>query len=420
LIFVTFYPIYFSPNFDRLSFFISPSLDQIMREAYIVAGYRTAVTKAKKGGFRFTRPDDLAVTVIKELLASVPQLEAGLVDDVIVGNAVPEAEQGLQVGRIIAARALGIQVPGMVINRYCASGLEAIAIATAKIRSGMAEVIVAGGAESMSLVPTAGWKTVPAYSIAKDDPDYYLSMGLTAEAVAKEYGVSREDQDEFAYRSHMKAKQAIENGYFKSGILPVTVEEIYLNEEGKKKTRNYVVDTDEGVRADTTTEGLSKLKAAFAVNGSITAGNSSQTSDGAAFVLVMSEDMVKSLQLQPIARLVGSALAGVPPRIMGIGPVEAIPKALKQCGMSLNQIDLIELNEAFASQALAVIRKAQLNPEIVNINGGAIALGHPLGCTGAKLTIQIADDLKRLNKKYGMVTACVGGGQGIAGIIERL
>ncbi len=391
-----------------------------MREAYIVAGYRTAVTKAKKGGFRFTRPDDLAVTVIKELLASVPQLEAGLVDDVIVGNAVPEAEQGLQVGRIIAARALGIQVPGMVINRYCASGLEAIAIATAKIRSGMAEVIVAGGAESMSLVPTAGWKTVPAYSIAKDDPDYYLSMGLTAEAVAKEYGVSREDQDEFAYRSHMKAKQAIENGYFKSGILPVTVEEIYLNEEGKKKTRNYVVDTDEGVRADTTTEGLSKLKAAFAVNGSITAGNSSQTSDGAAFVLVMSEDMVKSLQLQPIARLVGSALAGVPPRIMGIGPVEAIPKALKQCGMSLNQIDLIELNEAFASQALAVIRKAQLNPEIVNINGGAIALGHPLGCTGAKLTIQIADDLKRLNKKYGMVTACVGGGQGIAGIIERL
>jgi len=391
-----------------------------MREAYIVAGYRTAVTKAKKGGFRFTRPDDLAVTVIKGLLASVPQLEAGLVDDVIVGNAVPEAEQGLQVGRIIAARALGIEVPGMVINRYCASGLEAIAIATAKIRSGMAEVIVAGGAESMSLVPTAGWKTVPAYSIAKDDPDYYLSMGLTAEAVAKEYGVSREDQDEFAYRSHMKAKQAIENGYFKSGILPVTVEEIYLNEEGKKKTRNYLVDTDEGVRADTTTEGLSKLKAAFAVNGSITAGNSSQTSDGAAFVLVMSEDMVKSLQLQPIARLVGSALAGVPPRIMGIGPVEAIPKALKQCRMSLNQIDLIELNEAFASQALAVIRKAELNPEIVNINGGAIALGHPLGCTGAKLTIQIADDLKRLNKKYGMVTACVGGGQGIAGIIERL
>jgi acetyl-CoA acyltransferase len=391
-----------------------------MQEAYIVAGYRTAVTKAKKGGFRFTRPDDLAVTVIKGLLASVPQLEPHLVDDVIVGNAVPEAEQGLQVGRIIAARALGIEVPGMVVNRYCASGLEAIAIATAKIRSGMADVIVAGGTESMSLVPTAGWKTVPAYSIAKEDPDYYLSMGLTAEAVAKEYEISRADQDEFAYRSHIKAKQAIENGYFKSGILPVTVEEIYLNEEGKKKTRNYLVDTDEGVRADTTTDGLSKLKPAFAVNGSITAGNSSQTSDGSAFVLVVSESLVKSLQLQPIARLVSSAVAGVPPRIMGIGPVEAIPKALKQCGMSLGQIDLIELNEAFASQALAVIRKANLNPDIVNINGGAIALGHPLGCTGAKLTIQIADDLKRLNKKYGMVTACVGGGQGIAGIIERL
>ena len=391
-----------------------------MQEAYIVAGYRTAVTKAKKGGFRFTRPDDLAVTVIKGLLASVPQLEPQLVDDVIVGNAVPEAEQGLQVGRIIAARALGIEVPGMVVNRYCASGLEAIAIATAKIRSGMAHVIVAGGTESMSLVPTAGWKTVPAYSIAKEDPDYYLSMGLTAEAVAKEYEISRADQDEFAYRSHIKAKQAIENGYFKSGILPVTVEEIYLNEEGKKKTRNYIVDTDEGVRADTTTDGLSKLKPAFAVNGSITAGNSSQTSDGSAFVLVVSESLVKSLQLQPIARLASSAVAGVPPRIMGIGPVEAIPKALKQCGMNLNQIDLIELNEAFASQALAVIRKANLNPDIVNINGGAIALGHPLGCTGAKLTIQIADDLKRLNKKYGMVTACVGGGQGIAGIIERL
>jgi len=391
-----------------------------MQEAYIVAGYRTAVTKAKKGGFRFTRPDDLAVTVIKGLLASVPQLEAKLVDDVIVGNAVPEAEQGLQVGRIIAARALGIEVPGMVINRYCASGLEAIAIATAKIRSGMADVIVAGGTESMSLVPTAGWKTVPAYSIAKEDPDYYLSMGLTAEAVAKEYEISRADQDEFAYRSHMKAKQAIENGYFKSGILPVTVEEIYLDEQGKKKKRNYTVDTDEGVRADTTTEGLSKLKPAFALNGSITAGNSSQTSDGSAFVLVVSESLVKSLQLQPIARLVISAVAGVPPRIMGIGPVEAIPKALKQCGLSLNQIDLIELNEAFASQALAVIRKAELNPDIVNVNGGAIALGHPLGCTGAKLTIQIAEDLKRLNKKYGMVTACVGGGQGIAGIIERL
>jgi acetyl-CoA acyltransferase len=391
-----------------------------MREAYIVAGYRTAVTKAKKGGFRFTRPDDLAVTVIKGLLASVPSLDPVRVDDLIVGNAVPEAEQGLQVGRIIAARALGIEVPGMVINRYCASGLEAIAIATAKIRSGMADVIVAGGTESMSLVPTSGWKTVPAYSIAKEDPDYYLNMGLTAEAVAKEYQISREDQDQFSYESHAKAKKAIESGYFKSGILPVTIDEIYLDEKGKRKTRNYVVDTDEGVRADTTPSGLSKLKPSFALNGTVTAGNSSQTSDGAAFVLVMSEEMVKSLQLQPIARLVSSALAGVPPRIMGIGPVEAIPKALKQAGLSIGQIDLIELNEAFAAQALAVIRKADLNPEVVNINGGAIALGHPLGCTGAKLTIQIAQDLKRLNKKYGMVTACVGGGQGIAGIIERL
>lgn len=391
-----------------------------MREAYIVAGYRTAVTKAKKGGFRFTRPDDLAVTVIKGLLASVPSLDPVRVDDLIVGNAVPEAEQGLQVGRIIAARALGIEVPGMVINRYCASGLEAIAIATAKIRSGMADVIVAGGTESMSLVPTSGWKTVPAYSIAKEDPDYYLNMGLTAEAVAKEYQISREDQDQFSYESHAKAKKAIESGYFQTGILPVSVEEVYLDEKGKRKTRNYVVDTDEGVRADTTPSGLSKLKPAFALNGTVTAGNSSQTSDGAAFVLVMSEEMVKSLQLQPIARLVSSALAGVPPRIMGIGPVEAIPKALKQAGLSIGQIDLIELNEAFAAQALAVIRKADLNPEVVNINGGAIALGHPLGCTGAKLTIQIAQDLKRLNKKYGMVTACVGGGQGIAGIIERL
>lgn len=391
-----------------------------MQEAYIVAGYRTAVTKSKKGGFRFTRPDDLAVTVIKGLLASIPQLDARQVDDVIVGNAVPEAEQGLQVGRIIAARALGHHAPGVTVNRYCASGLETIAIATAKIRMGMAECIIAGGAESMSLVPTAGWKTVPAYSIAKEEPDYYLSMGLTAEAVAQEFNVSREDQDWFAYQSHMKAKAAIENGYFKSGILPVTVDEVYLGEKGKRKTRQFTVDTDEGVRADTTTEVLSKLKPAFSVKGTVTAGNASQTSDGAAFVVVMSEGMVKQLGLQPIARLVNCAVAGVDPRIMGIGPVEAIPKVLKQSGMNLGQIDLVELNEAFASQAVAVIRKAELNPEIVNINGGAIALGHPLGCTGAKLTIQITHDMKRLNKKYGIVTACVGGGQGIAGIIENL
>lgn len=391
-----------------------------MQEAYIVAGYRTAVGKAKKGGFRFTRPDDLAITVIKGLLASVPQLDPKRVDDVIVGNAVPEAEQGLQVGRIIAARALGFEVPGMTVNRYCASGLETIAIATAKIRTGQAECIVAGGTESMSMVPTAGWKTVPAYSIAKDEPDYYLSMGLTAEAVAKEYNVNREDQDEFSYNSHIKAINAIKNNYFKDGILPITVEEIYLDEKNKKQTRSYVVDTDEGPRADTNTTVLAKLKPAFAANGTVTAGNSSQTSDGASFVIVMSEKMVNELGLKPIARLVACASAGVHPRIMGIGPVEAVPKALKQANMSLGQIDLVELNEAFASQALAVIRTLELNPDIVNINGGAIALGHPLGCTGSKLTVQITHDLKRLNKKYGIVTACVGGGQGIAGVIENI
>lgn len=391
-----------------------------MQEAYIVAGYRTAVTKSKKGGFRFFRPDDLAVEVIKGLMASVPQLDSRLVDDVIVGNAVPEAEQGLQFGRIIAAKALGIEVAGITINRYCASGLESIATATAKIRSGMAECIIAGGTESMSLVPTAGWKTVPSYAIAKEEPDYYLSMGLTAEAVAKEFNISREDQDAFAYASHMKAKTAIENGYFKSGILPISVEETYLNEKGKKAVRSYTVDTDEGLRADTTVEGLSKLKAAFAIGGSVTAGNSSQTSDGAAFALVMSERMMLSLGLTPIGRLVNCASAGVHPRIMGIGPVAAIPKVLKQAGMNLGDIDLFELNEAFASQSLAVIRELGLDISKVNINGGAIALGHPLGCTGCKLTVQLLNDMKRLNKKYGMVTACVGGGQGIAGIIENL
>lgn len=393
---------------------------EFMQEAYIVAGYRTAVTKSKRGGFRFFRPDDLAVEVIKGLMAAVPQLEAKRVDDVIVGNAVPEAEQGLQFGRIISARALGIDVAGFTINRYCASGLESIALATAKIRTGMADCIIAGGTESMSLVPTAGWKTVPAYSIAKDEPDYYLSMGLTAEAVAKEFKVTREDQDAFAYQSHQKAMKAIENGYFKSGILPITVEETYLNEKGKKAVRSYVVDTDEGVRADTNIEALGKLKPAFAMGGSVTAGNSSQTSDGAAFVIVMSERMVVELGLKPIGRLVNCASAGVHPRIMGIGPVAAIPKVLKQAGMSQHDIDLIELNEAFASQSLAVIRELGLNPDIVNINGGAIALGHPLGCTGCKLTVQLLNDMKRLNKKYGMVTACVGGGQGIAGIIENL
>lgn len=391
-----------------------------MQEAYIVAGYRTAITKSKKGGFRFTRPDDLAVTVIKGLLASVPQLDPLRVDDVIVGNAVPEAEQGLQVGRMISARAVGIHAPGITINRYCASGLESIAMATAKIRTGMAECIIAGGTESMSLVPTAGWKTVPAYSIAKEEPDYYLSMGLTAEAVAKEYDISREDQDRFSYESHVKAGNAIKEGYFKSGILPVSINEVYLDTKGKKQQRTFVVDTDEGVRADTSLEGLAKLKPAFAAGGCVTAGNSSQTSDGAAFVIVMSERMINELGLKPIARLVNCASAGVHPRIMGIGPVEAVPKVLKQAGMNLSQIDLFELNEAFASQSLAVIRQLQLDPAKVNINGGAIALGHPLGCTGCKLTIQLTNDMKRLNKKYGIVTACVGGGQGIAGIIENI
>ena len=392
----------------------------IMQEAYIVAGYRTAVTKAKRGGFRFTRPDDLAIQLIRELLCTVPQLAPAQVDDVIVGNAVPEAEQGLQVGRIIAARALGLEVPGMTINRYCASGLESIALATAKIRAGLADCIIAGGTESMSMVPTAGWKTVPSYSIAVDDPDYYLNMGLTAEAVANEFNISREDQDAFSMASHQKAIAAIKNGYFKEGIMPMQVDEVNLDGNMKKQKRTYVVDTDEGPRSDTSMEALSKLKPAFAVNGTVTAGNASQTSDGAAFVIVMSESMLKSLQLKPVARLVACAVAGVPPRIMGIGPVAAVPKVLKQASMKSLDIDLIELNEAFAAQALAVIRQLDLDPSKININGGAIALGHPLGCTGCKLTIQLIQDLKRMKKKYGMVTACVGGGQGIAGIIENI
>ena len=389
-------------------------------EAYIVAGYRTAVTKSKKGGFRFYRPDDLAVDVIKGLLASVPELDSKRVDDLIVGNAVPEAEQGLQVGRMISVRALGIEVPGVTVNRYCASGLETIAIATAKIRTGMADCIIAGGTESMSMVPTSGWKTVPAYSVTSETPDYYLGMGLTAEAVSKEYNVTREQQDEFSLHSHQKAMNAIASGYFKSGILPMPVEEIFVDANGKKQQRSFIVDTDEGVRADTSMEALAKLKPAFALGGTVTAGNSSQTSDGAAFVIVMSEKMMNELNLKPIARLVSCVSAGVHPRVMGIGPVEAVPKVLKRAGMNLSQIDLVELNEAFASQSLAVIKTLELDPEKVNINGGAIALGHPLGCTGAKLTVQIINDMKRLNKKYGIVTACVGGGQGIAGIIEKL
>ncbi|MGZ3839729.1 MAG: acetyl-CoA C-acyltransferase [Flavisolibacter sp.] len=390
-----------------------------MQEAYIVAGYRTAVGKAKRGGFRFYRPDDLAIDLIRKLLASLPQLDKNMVDDVIVGNAVPEAEQGLQVGRIIAARAIGYDTPGMTVNRYCASGLETIAIATAKIRMGMADCIIAGGTESMSMVPTAGWKTVPAYSIASEDPDYYLNMGLTAEAVAREFQVSREDQDAFSYQSHQKALKAIAQGYFKEGIMPMEVEQVFLDEKGKKQKRSFVVDTDEGPRADTSLEALSQLKPAFAAGGVVTAGNSSQTSDGAAFVVVMGENLMKQLGLQPLGRLVGCAVAGVHPRIMGIGPVAAIPKLMKRVNMRLEDMDTIELNEAFASQAIAVIREAGLDPDKVNPNGGAIALGHPLGCTGAKLTIQVLSDLKRNGKKYGMVTACVGGGQGIAGMIER-
>ncbi len=390
-----------------------------MQTAYIVSGLRTAVGKSKRGGFKTFRPDDLAVSVIKGLLAATPALDPALIDDVIVGNAVPEAEQGLQVGRIIANRAIGEWAAGVTINRYCGSGLEAIAMATAKIQSGQAECIIAGGTESMSLVPTAGWRTMPNYEYAKDNGDYYLSMGLTAEQVAKQYNISREAQDEFALRSHTRALNAIKEGYFKNSILPIKVNEVYVNEKNKRAERSITIDTDEGPRADTSLEVLSRLPAVFAQGGSVTAGNSSQTSDGAAFTIVMSEKLMNSLGLSPVGRLVSCASAGVDPRIMGIGPIKAVPKVLKQAGFNLGQIDLIELNEAFASQSVAVIKELDLNHDTVNINGGAISLGHPLGCTGAKLTIQILDDLKRLNKKYGIVTACIGGGQGIAGIIER-
>jgi acetyl-CoA acyltransferase len=391
-----------------------------MQTAYIVAGFRTAVGKSKKGAFRFFRPEDLAVEVIKGLLNSLPQLDPQLIDDVIVGNAVPEAEQGLQVGRIIANKAIGEWAAGVTVNRYCGSGLEAIAIATAKIQMGMAQCIVAGGVESMSLVPTAGWRTMPNYEFAKANGDYYLSMGLTAEEVAKDYSVSREDQDLFSFRSHQRAINAIQQGYFKEGILPIKIKEVYVTDKNKRAERETIMDTDEGPRADTTMAALAKLPAVFAQGGSVTAGNSSQTSDGAAFTIVISEQLMKQLGLQPIGRLVSCASAGVDPRIMGIGPIKAVPKVLKNAGMSMSNIDLIELNEAFAAQSIAVIKALELDDEIVNINGGAISLGHPLGCTGAKLTIQLLNDLKRLNKKYGIVTACIGGGQGIAGIIERL
>ena len=389
-------------------------------EAYIVAGFRTAVGKAPRGGFRFMRADDLASDVIKHLVATVPNLNKEDIDDVIVGNAMPEAEQGLNMARFISLMGLDTdKVPGVTVNRYCASGLETIATAVAKIKTGMADVIIAGGVEVMSGMPFGGWKIVPNPVVAKDHPDWYWGMGLTAEAVAKDYNVSREDQDAFALKSNQKAVAAIQNGHLKDGIVPITVKENYLK-DGKIATREYIVDTDEGPRADTSLEALGKLKPVFAANGSVTAGNSSQTSDGAAFVLVMSEAKVKELGVKPIAKLVSFAVAGVPPRIMGIGPIYAIPKALERAGLQKEDIDLFELNEAFASQSLAVIRELGLDEEKVNVNGGAIALGHPLGCTGAKLTVQILNELKRRGKKYGMVTMCVGTGQGAAGIFELL
>ncbi|WP_312330096.1 acetyl-CoA C-acyltransferase [Sphingobacterium sp.] len=389
-------------------------------EAYIVAGFRTAVGKAPRGVFRFMRADDLATDVIKHLVSTVPNLNKEDIDDVIVGNAMPEAEQGLNMARFISLMGLDTdKVPGVTVNRYCASGLETIATAVAKIKTGMADVIIAGGVEVMSGMPFGGWKIVPNPVVAKEHPDWYWGMGLTAEAVAKGYNVSREDQDAFALKSNQKAVAAIQNGHLKDGIVPITVKENYLK-DGKIATREYVVDTDEGPRADTSLEALGKLKPVFAANGSVTAGNSSQTSDGAAFVLVMSEAKVKELGVKPIAKLVSFAVAGVPPRIMGIGPIYAIPKALAKAGLKQEDIDLFELNEAFASQSLAVIRELGLDEEKVNVNGGAIALGHPLGCTGAKLTVQVLNELKRRGKKYGMVTMCVGTGQGAAGIFELL
>jgi acetyl-CoA acyltransferase len=389
-------------------------------DAYIVAAKRTANTRAKKGGLRFTRPDDFATEIIKAVVASVPGLENKMVDDLIVGNAVQEAEQGMQMGRIIALMALGIDNAGMVINRYCGSGIEAIHIASAKIQAGMADCIIAGGTESMSMVPVMGWKTALNYNIAKDNPTYYTSMGLTAEQIASQYKITRAEQDAFAYESHMRAIKAQQNGIFKSEIHPINVKEVYVDENGKKKTRESIVDTDEGPRPDTTIDALGKLKPVFALGGSVTAGNSSPTNDGAAFAVVMSERLVKQLNVKPIARMMSYAVAGVDPRIMGIGPVKAVPKALERAGLQLKDIDLIELNEAFAAQSIAVVRELGINPEILNVNGGAIALGHPLGSSGARLSLTIFNELRRRKKKYGLVTACVGGGQGVAGIYELL
>jgi len=389
-------------------------------KAYIVAGFRSAVGKAKKGGFRFTRPDDLAAKVIEHLVGSVKNFDKKIIDDLIVGNAVPEAEQGMQMGRYISLLALSKEVPGMIINRYCGSGLEAIHLACARIHAGTANCIVAGGTESMSMVPMMGYKSALNYTISKEHPEYYLNMGLTAEELANEYGITREMSDDFSLKSHQKAINAIEKGFFKDEIVPVEVEETYINKEGKKESKKQTINTDEGPRKNTTLEALSKLKPAFRVMGQVTAGNSSQMSDGAAFVLVVSEKIIKQLNVEPIARMVSYATAGVEPRIMGIGPAKAIPKALAQAGMKLNQIEQIELNEAFAAQALSVIKAINLDKKIVNVNGGAVALGHPLGMTGAKLSVQLINEMRRRKQKYGMVTACVGGGQGVCGIFERL
>jgi acetyl-CoA acyltransferase len=393
-----------------------------MGNAYIVNGFRTAVGKAKKGGFRFTSPVDFGAAVIDHLIDNTPGFDPTTVEDLLVGNAVPEAEQGLQMARWVGVKSkLPLQVGGATVNRYCGSGLETISMAVAKVQAGLADCIIAGGTESMSLVPTVGFKTVPNYEIAKDHPDYFLGMGLTAEEVATKFNVSREDQDEFALWSHQKAINALDSGVFQEEIVPFEVEEVYYDaEKRKRRTRNFTVEVDEGPRRDTSLEVLAKLKPAFKQGGSVTAGNSSQTSDGAAFVIVMSEEMMKAQGLEPMGRLVSVASAGVDPRYMGIGPVEAVPRALKRAGLSLNDIEQIELNEAFASQSLAVIRELDLDKDIINVNGGAIALGHPLGCTGAKLSIQLLNEMKRRNQRYGIVTACIGGGQGIAGVYERL
>lgn len=391
-----------------------------MRTAYIVSGLRSAVGKAKKGSLRFVRPDDLAASVIKELVKKTKNLENKQVDDLIVGNAVPEAEQGMQMARYISLLGLSKDVPGLIINRYCGSGLEAIHLACAKIVVGSAECVIAGGTESMSLVPMTGYRSALNYNISENNPDYYLNMGLTAEKLAKKYNIKREDSDIFSFNSHQKAIKAIEKNFFKKEIVPINVEEVFVNNEGKKESKSWCFDVDEGPRKDTSLDVLSNLRPAFKVNGQVTAGNSSQMSDGAAFVVVMSEEMVNKLNLKPIARMVSYATAGVEPSIMGIGPVKAVPKALKIAGLNINEIDQIELNEAFAAQALSVIKALELNEDIVNVNGGAVALGHPLGMTGAKLSIQLINEMERRNQKYGMVTACVGGGQGVCGVFEKL